>query len=66
MHQIDPSGLLGKEGCMEVTLTLMRPFSQGTMWLWRHVDDSFTPRMNPGYLSDARDLTALVTGSGSL
>lgn len=62
MHQIDPEGALGKEGCLAVTVTLMRPYSQGTMWLWRHSDGSYTPRMNPGYLSDSRDLSALVTG----
>lgn len=32
------------------------------MWLWRQPNDTFVPRMNPSYLTDARDVDTLVEG----
>uniref|UniRef100_A0A915JEA9 Glucose-methanol-choline oxidoreductase N-terminal domain-containing protein n=1 Tax=Romanomermis culicivorax TaxID=13658 RepID=A0A915JEA9_ROMCU len=47
---------------LEVTITLVKTFSQGTMWLWRMSNDTFAARANPGYLSDKRDSNAMLAG----
>lgn len=62
LEALDPDGILSTRGCLEFVITLLRPFSQGTMWMWRHRNETATPRMNPGYLTDERDITALVQG----
>jgi len=63
IDEIDKDKTLENEACLEMTITILRPFSTGTMWLWRHANDSYTPRMNPSYLSDDRDVTALSLGA---
>jgi len=63
LEQIDIKGdSLQRLGGLKFTVTLLRPFSVGTMWLWRQPDDTFIPRMNPSYLTDPRDQDSLVDG----
>uniref|UniRef100_A0A914VHI2 Uncharacterized protein n=1 Tax=Plectus sambesii TaxID=2011161 RepID=A0A914VHI2_9BILA len=62
---LDDTGKEASNGSLQVTVTVLRPFSQGTMWLWRkrREEVKFTPRINPSYLTDERDLVSLVQGA---
>uniref|UniRef100_A0A5S6Q3T1 Glucose-methanol-choline oxidoreductase N-terminal domain-containing protein n=1 Tax=Trichuris muris TaxID=70415 RepID=A0A5S6Q3T1_TRIMR len=59
---LDPDGDLQNTVFLEIVITLLHPMSQGTMWLWRQTEKEFVPRMNPSYLTDARDVRKLSKG----
>ncbi|VDP25485.1 unnamed protein product [Soboliphyme baturini] len=59
---LDPTGSLKNNLFLEMVVTELRPLSLGTMWLWRHSNNSFTPRVNPSYLNDRRDVMVLLRG----
>lgn len=62
IEEMDKDHVLDDEAALEMTITILRPFSTGTMWIWRYANDSYVPRMNPSYLADDRDVTALSLG----
>ncbi|KRZ14360.1 Glucose dehydrogenase [FAD, quinone] [Trichinella zimbabwensis] len=57
---LDPSGELQNTVYLDMVITLLRPMSQGTMWLWRQSENNFVPRMNPSYLTDYRDVRKMI------
>ena len=63
LQRIDPTMEVFKNGGLQVTMTVLNPFSVGTMWLRPRLNDSeHQPITNPSYLQDDRDLSALVKG----
>ncbi|OUC39468.1 putative GMC oxidoreductase, partial [Trichinella nativa] len=57
---LDPSGELQNTVYLDMVITLLKPMSQGTMWLWRQSENNFVPRMNPSYLTDYRDVRKMI------
>jgi len=55
----------GDRMTLDVSITLLKPYSQGTLWVWRREDGSYQAKMNPSYLSDRRDVDSIVSGGQS-
>lgn len=63
---LDKSHDIFNDGGLEVRMTVLRPYSQGVMWLQKESgprnSSHFVPVMNPSYLQDFRDAQVLVRG----